>query len=109
MRIDVIGKHLEVTDAIKTFAQEKAARIVKHFPDGVQLITFRLEQEPHKKGFHAEVVVDVIKHDDFVAHAKHADLYAAIDEAVDKATRQLTSFKETLKQSKRGGPSGSGV
>lgn len=102
MRIDVVGKHLDITEALRGFAEQKAAKLVKHFDDGVQLITVRLEQLAHNKGFHAEVTVDVIKHDDFVANATAPDLYAAIDEAVDKAARQLTDFKEQIKQGKRG-------
>lgn len=100
MRIDIIGKHLEVTDAIRQFAEQKASRLPKYY-DGVQQITFRVEQSPHRKGFHCEIVCDVEKHDDFVAGTDHADLYACIDLAVDKIERQLTDFKERLKQSKR--------
>lgn len=108
MRIDVIGKHLDITDALRTFATDKSAKLVKHLEDGVQQITVRLEQLAHNKGFHAEITVDVVKHEDFVANATHADLYAAIDEAVDKAARQLTDFKEQLKNNKRGRPSAAG-
>lgn len=102
MRIDVIGKHMDVTDAIRTYAEQKASKLPKHY-DGVQQITLRLEADPRHKGFRAEVVADVQHHDDFVAEAHHADLYTAIDEAADKVARQLTSFKEKLKQNKRGG------
>ena len=49
----------------------------------------------------AELVVDVEKHDNFVAHARDEDLYAAIDLVIDKAARQLTDFKERLKMGKR--------
>lgn len=99
MRINVVGKHIEVTDAIKTYAEGKCSKLTKHF-DGVQLITVRVEQLPHKQGFTAEVVCDVEKHDDFVATAPHADMYAAIDEAVTKVDRQIVAFKEKLKQGK---------
>lgn len=95
MRVDVVGKHLEVTEAIRTYANTKVAKLLR-FSDGVQLITVRLEKEPPKH-FHAEVVVDVEKHDDFVGHCKGEDLYHCIDEAVDKVSRQLTTFKEKTK------------
>ncbi|MCE2967706.1 MAG: ribosome hibernation-promoting factor, HPF/YfiA family [Phycisphaerales bacterium] len=103
MRIDVIGKHMEVTDAIRQYALQKADKLTKFF-DGVQLITVRLEEATHKhtKTFHVEITVDVVKHEDFVANGEGPDLYHCIDEAVDKASRQLTTFKEKLKQSKRG-------
>ena len=108
MRIDLIAKHLDLTPAIREFAEAKAAKLPKHFEGNVQLITVRLEELAHNKGFHFEVVADCEHHDDFVANAHGPDLYKAIDDAVDKAARQLTAFKEKLKQSKRGGTSASG-
>src|SRR4051812_43111441 len=94
MRIEVIGRNLEVTDAIREHTEAKASKLPKYF-DHIQQITFRLgrEDHQHKGSFGVEVVVDVEKHDDFVAHASHEDLYAAIDLAVQKSVRQLTDFK----------------
>jgi putative sigma-54 modulation protein len=102
MRIEVVGRNLEVTPAIREHAESKAQKLTK-FYDGIQLITIRLSREDHQHrgDFGVELVVDVQKHDDFVAHAKGEDLYAAIDAAVQKATRQLTDFKEQLKNGKR--------
>jgi putative sigma-54 modulation protein len=97
MRIDVIGKHIEVTPAIQKYAETKAERLTKIF-DGTQQIKVLLESPKGKAGeFHVEVVVDVVKHKDFIANATEADLYAAIDVAVDKAQRQLRDFKEKLR------------
>ena len=100
MRIDVIGKHMEATEAMRRYARQKAGKLPRHF-DGTQQIVFRLEKDARNKGFHVEVVVDVEKHEDFVSHAKGADLYGAIDEAIHRGTRQLTDFKEKLKMGKR--------
>ena len=102
MRIEVIGRNLDITDPIRTHAEAKAAKLPRFF-DGIQSITFRLSrQDHHKHGqFGVELVVDVEKHDDFICHADHEDLYAAIDAAVQKSTRQLTDFKEKLKLGKR--------
>ncbi|MEX2218556.1 MAG: ribosome-associated translation inhibitor RaiA [Phycisphaerales bacterium] len=102
MRIDVVGRNLEVTDAIREHAEAKAAKLPRYF-DGVQQITLRLSRQDHQHtgAFDVELVVDVQKHADFVAHATGEDLYAAIDQAVQKSTRQLTDFKEKLKLGKR--------
>ena len=102
MRIDVVGKKIEITDAILKYAEDKAAKLPRYF-DGVQKIQFTLTQEDHHKTglFGAELVIDVEKHDDFVSHAKGPDLYAAIDEVVQKGVRQLSDFKERLKMGKR--------
>jgi putative sigma-54 modulation protein len=102
MRIEVIGRNLEVTDPIRKHAEAKAQKLPRYF-DGIQLITFRLSREDHQKHgqYRVELVVDVEKHEDFVCHADHEDLYSAIDAAAQKSTRQLTDFKEKLKLGKR--------
>ena len=51
--------------------------------------------------FEVELIVDVVGHDDFVSHAKDADVYAAIDQVVNKGSRQLTDFKEKLRDTSR--------
>jgi putative sigma-54 modulation protein len=97
MRIDVIGKHIEVTPAIQEYAQKKAEKLTKIF-DGTQQIHIYVESPQGKKSeFHVEVVVDVVKHDDFVAKAIDPDLYVAIDTAVEKAQRQIRDFKDKLR------------
>ena len=95
MRIDVVGKHLEITDAITKYASGKAEKLLKFF-DGTQQITIVCEQQPHSN-FAVEVRVDVVKHKAFVSHATGTDLYAAIDSCVDKAQRQIKDFKDQLK------------
>lgn len=102
MRIEVIGRNLDVTDAIRTHAETKADKLPRYY-DGVQLVTFRLSREDHhhKGVFGVELQIDVEKHKDFISRASGEDLYAAIDEVVHKGTRQLAEFKEQLKNGKR--------
>ncbi len=99
MRIDVTGKHMTVTPAIEDYAVQKSQRLPKYY-DGVQQVRVILEELP-KHEFAVELCVDVERHDTFVAKAHTTDLYAAIDEGVDKMVRQLTDFKERLKNTKR--------
>ncbi len=97
MRIDVVGKHMTVTDAIQHYAEQKVEKLLKVF-DGTQQIRVLLEETKDKAGdFKVEVVVDVVKHKDFIANAVGTDLYACIDGAVDKAQRQLRDYKEKLR------------
>jgi len=99
MRIEVIGKsNLAVTEAMRTHAASKAEKLPKFF-DGVQLVTFLLSKadHAHTPQFTVELVVDVEKHADIVANVVGEDLYAAIDQAVQKGIRQLTELKERLK------------
>jgi len=102
MRIDVIGRNLDITDPIREHAEAKCAKLTKFF-DGVQQITLRLSKEDsHQHGlFGAELVIDVVKHDDFVSTARGEDVYAIIDQVAHKGARQLTDFKEKLRDTHR--------
>lgn len=102
MRVDVIGRNLDVTNAIRTHAEAKAEKLHRHF-NGIQMVTFRLSREDHKHHgqFGVELVIDVVKRDDLVCHAKGEDLYALIDQVIQTGSRQLTEFKEKLRDGKR--------
>jgi putative sigma-54 modulation protein len=102
MRIDVVGRNLEVTDAIRDYAENKAAKLPKYF-DGLQQITVTLSKRNgnHTTEFEAELVLDVRRHEDFISHASDGDLYAAIDLVSEKGERQLRDFKEMLKNGKK--------
>lgn len=98
MRIDVVGRHLEVTQAIHDHAHNKLSKLPRYF-DGTQQITLTIsKQSSHGHDeFEVELVVDVEKHDNFVSRVKGDDIYGLIDQATQKLTRQLTDFKEKLK------------
>lgn len=102
MRIDVVGRNLEITPAIREYAEGKADKLPKYF-DGVQQTTVTISKEDHQThgDFGVELVIDVERHPSFVAKAADPDLYAAIDQAISKAQRQLHDFKEKLKQGNR--------
>ncbi len=99
MRIDVIGKQLDVTPAMEEYADSKGAKLTRYY-DGVQSVEVVIEN-PKNELFQVEFRVDVEKHETFVASAEGTDLYEAIDRSVDKMARQLTDFKDRLKNSKR--------
>lgn len=97
MRIDVVGKNIELTEALKAHATSRASKFDKYF-DRIQQVVFTLgKSDHHKRDFTAEIRVDVEGHDDFVAHASGEDLYAVIDDIAHKASRQLHEYKERLK------------
>ena len=102
MRIEVIGRNLEVTEAIRQHTEAKAQKLTK-FYDGIQAITVRISREDHQHrgSFGVELVIDVEKHEDFISHESGADLYASIDAVLQKGSRQLAEFKEQLKNGKK--------
>ncbi|MDX2115475.1 MAG: ribosome-associated translation inhibitor RaiA [Planctomycetota bacterium] len=100
MRIEVVGKHLELTPAMTQQADAKCQKLLKYY-DRIQQIDVTLEQVTRGGDYAVELRADVELHEDFIAKATHKDLYAALDLAVDKLERQLTDFKEKLKNGRR--------
>lgn len=102
MRTNVVGRNIEVTEAIRQHADGKAQKLLKYL-DVIKEITVSLTKgDHHKHGeFEAELIVGVLHREDFVLRAKHEDLYAAIDEVVHKGVRELSEYKERLKGEKR--------
>ncbi len=101
MRINVIGKQFEVTDAIREHAEEKLGKITR-YDDLVQQIDLRVWRENEsREDYGTEVVVDVRSHSDFVSKANGHDLYSVIDDAINKAERQLHDHREKLKELNR--------
>jgi ribosomal subunit interface protein len=64
----------------------------------VQSIDSVIEKE--NKGFHVEFIVDVEHHEDFIVNYRDADLYAAIDLAIDREARQLSEHKARMRDHK---------
>jgi putative sigma-54 modulation protein len=96
--ITISGRHLEITQAIRQYAEEKAAKLPK-FYDLVQTIEMILDgHEARLK--RAEVVVVAEHKNRFVAHHEGEDLYGCIDQAIHKIQTQLTTHKERFRNRK---------
>jgi putative sigma-54 modulation protein len=98
MDIIVTGKQFEITDAIRDYAREKANKLPRYY-DRVAEIEIVISK-PDNHEYDVELIVHVDHHDNFVARRRNEDLYACIDEANDKMTRQLKDHKERLRNRK---------
>jgi len=97
MNLSISGHHLEVTPALREYVLTKLERVTRHF-DQVVDITVLLSVEKNKEKERrqkAEVTVHVKGKDIFVEHANE-DLYAAIDQLMDKLDRQVCRHKDKL-------------
>lgn len=91
MQITVTGRHMGVSDALRTYCQEKAARLPR-FLDRILAVEVVLEG---KGGMHtAEIIVRSAGAQPFVATERHEDAYAAVDLLMDKIEEQLRRYKE---------------
>jgi len=98
MQLSVTGHHIELTDALRNYVEEKIKRIERHF-DHVTNVHVVLSVERHMQK--AEATVHVSGADVF-AEASEEDLYAAIDGLVDKLDRQILKHKEKIQKRARG-------
>jgi putative sigma-54 modulation protein len=94
MNLTISGHHLDVSPALRMYVTQKLDRITRHFDQLVDvrvLLTIEKQREKEQRQ-RAECSVRV-KGNDIYAQAMHADLYAAVDELVDKLDRQVVRHK----------------
>ena len=94
MEVTVIGRHLEMTDAIREYAEGKVGKLPRYYD---RVTEAQLMAEKNERQFTVELRVQAGHHDPFIAHNDGDDLYACIDAVVDKLERQLTDHKEKLR------------
>lgn len=100
MQIQVTGRHVEVTDDVRTYVEGKAAKLPKYY-DRIHEIEVVLDHESEQ--FTAEMIVRADHKHTFVASETGPDTFALIDLIVDKLERQLTKHKEKRRNRKRDG------
>jgi putative sigma-54 modulation protein len=96
MQLNITGHHVELTDSIRGYVNEKFDKLERHFDHitnvQVTLTVQNLRQE-------AEATVKVAGGEVF-AKSESEDMYAAIDGLIDKLDRQVIKHKEKLQRHK---------
>jgi len=98
MNLTISGHHLEVTPALNNYVKTKLDRITRHFDQVVDikvLLTVEKQKEKERRQ-RAECNIRV-KGSDLFAESSHEDLYAAVDELVDKLDRQVMRHKDRIR------------
>lgn len=99
MQISVIGRHMEVTDAIRGHAEEKITRELAEFPR-VQSVRVILAIEKYRHI--AEVVAQAPQHIHLESKEESEDMYVSIDRAVEKLEKQLHKVLDKRHEHKSG-------
>jgi putative sigma-54 modulation protein len=90
MNLHLTGHHVEITPSIRDYVVSKLSRIERHFDHVIDVNVFmtvekldqRIEANVHLSG------------KDIHVQAHDGDMYAAIDELIDKLDRQVIKHKE---------------
>ena len=98
MNLTISGHHLEVTPALRSYVTAKLDRITRHFDQVVDVkVLLSIEKQKDKeRRQHAECNIHV-KGSDLFAECSNQDLYAAVDELVDKLDRKVVRHKDKIK------------
>ena len=94
MNIIIRGDKIEVTDAIKSYAEEKIGRLSKYLENAEEL-SANLVLKVTNRDQKAEVTIP-LSNGILRAEEVQEDLYAAIDKVVDKMERQIRKHKTKM-------------
>jgi putative sigma-54 modulation protein len=99
MNLTISGHHLDVTPALREYVLTKLEKVTRHFDQVVDvtvLLTVEKLKEKERRQ-KAEVTLHVKGRDIFIEQS-HEDLYAAIDQLMDKLDRQVRRHKDRLQE-----------
>ncbi|MHC4887471.1 MAG: ribosome hibernation-promoting factor, HPF/YfiA family [Planctomycetota bacterium] len=98
MKINITGRHFDVSDAIREYIDEKVKRLDRTF-DGVSELDVLLKADD--RSLHCEFILHIKNKPSIVIDVADESIYAAIDLATDKAQRQLRRHKERTKEHRK--------
>ncbi len=96
MQITTTFRHIESSDALKSYAQDKLERVQKYIDEPIVAQVFLTVEKIR----HIAEVTITAKGITIKASEETNDMYAALDAVVDKIERQLRRYKERIKEHK---------
>jgi putative sigma-54 modulation protein len=93
MQINLTGHHVDLTDSLKAYVNEKIQKLERHFDKVTDThVILTVENNRHK----AEATVNM-SGNNIYADCIEDDMYASIDGLVSKLDRQVVKHKEKIK------------
>ncbi len=97
MNLTISGHHLEVTPALRNYVTTKLDRISRHFDQVVDIKVILTVENLREKDRRQRAECNIhVKGNDLFAESAHEDLYAAVDDLVDKLDRQVNRHKTRI-------------
>jgi putative sigma-54 modulation protein len=91
--IQVTGRHVSVTEAMKEYCRRRLAGLHLDYP---KIIEVQIIMDVQKYRHMAEVILHCSNHITLEATAVSDDMYVSVDEVVDKIGRQMRKYKTRL-------------
>lgn len=97
MNVTISGHHLDVSPALREYVLNKLDRITRHFDQVVDItVLLSVEKLSEKERRQKAEVTLHVKGKDLFAECSSEDLYAAIDQLMDKLDRQVVRHKDKM-------------
>ncbi len=104
MKIIISGKQLKITDAIRSYTEEKISKISKYTDAITEVdVVLTVEQKKSEGEIHKADGLVFASGTKIKIEARDKDLYAAIDELSDRLERQVRKYKEKQKDHNKKG------
>jgi len=96
MQITTTFRHIDASEALKSYAEEKLSRVQKYIDEPISAQVFLTVEKIR----HIAEITITAKGITIKASEETNDMYAAIDAVLDKIERQLRRYKEKIKAHK---------
>jgi len=97
MNVTISGHHLEVTPSLREYVLTKLERITRHFDQVVDITVLLSVEKQKEKDRRQKAEVNLhVKGKDIFVETSHEDLYAAVDQLMDKLDRQVCRHKDRV-------------
>jgi ribosome hibernation promoting factor len=107
MRLQVKGKNVEVSDAIRTYAEQKLGRLQRQLADPTRVeLELAVEKNPSIADNHVAEGTIWTKGPVLRAREASTDMRASIDLLTDKLERQVVRYRQKRRRRVRGGGNG---
>ena|SRR5438105_8723962 len=94
MRLQVKGRHVEVSESVRRYAEGKLRRLERQLDDPRIELELHVERNPSIADSHVAEATVFTKQRTLRAHAAGRAFEAAVDELVDKLERQVVRYRE---------------
>lgn len=96
--ITVTVRHEQVTDALREYAHKKIEGLHLDYP---RIIEAKVILDVQKNRHISEIILFCANHITIEAHTENGNMYAALDETIDKISRRMRKHKTRLMKKNR--------
>jgi putative sigma-54 modulation protein len=102
MRLQVKGKNLEVSDSIRTYAEQKLQKLDRQLPDLVQVeVELAVERNPSIRDNQVAEATVFTKGHPLRVRSASKDMRASIDGLMDKLLREVKEYRDKRRHEPR--------